>query len=504
MQDQRLTTILWRGKWLILAALAVSVALAVLLTKRADKVYQAQATFNVSSSQSTGAVDLGSALSFSVGLAATYAKLLEDRGFLSQIKSKVGAGELSTGALKRRLNATEIPDTTLILLTVDGPSPESATKLATQIADQFLQYVERNASERSKQQQLRLQEQINELNQRIERLGRSATGSTGQEELDALRSARRELTAQLAQLAAGGAREVGTVALTAPPTASSLPVSPRPLFNLVAAILLGVVIGAGAAFLRARLDRGLHGADEAEELLSAPVLASIPIRRRFSSEDAVLGEAYDVLRANLAFLALDQPLQVLTFTSYNPGEGKTSTVEGLAYAAVRGGMSVLLIDGDVRTRALSTRLGRADAPGLTSVVVGLSSVEEAAIELSPGLSLLPAGPTPPNPPSLLSSSRLRELVNQLRDHHSLIVIDSPPVAHLADASILAAASDGVIVVARVGVTARADLPSTVSNLRHSPTPLLGIVVLEQREVDQAYYPAVTKGAAPVTETADSF
>jgi capsular exopolysaccharide synthesis family protein len=501
LQDQRLTTILWRGKWLILAAVVVSAALAVLITKRADKVYQAQATFNVSSSQSTGPVDLGSALSFSVGLAATYAKLLEDRGFLSEIKSKIGDGTLTAGELKRKLNAAEIPDTTLIRMTADGPSPESARTLASQVANAFLAYVDRNASARSEQQQQRLQEQINELNQRIERTQR---GNGAQEELNALRSARRELTAQLAQLAAGGAREVGTVALAAAPTASSIAVSPRPLFNLVAGILLGLVIGTGAAFLRTRLDRGLHSADEAEELLSAPVLASIPIRRRFSSEDAVLGEAYDVLRANLAFLALDQPLQVLTFTSYNPGEGKSSTVEGLAYAAVRGGMSVLLIDGDVRTRALSTRLECADAPGLTSVVVGMSTIEAATIELSPGLSVLPAGPTPPNPPSLLSSARLREVVNQLRDHYNLIVIDSPPVAHLADASILAAASDGVIVVARVGVTARADLPSTVSNLRHSPTPLLGIVVLEQREIDNAYYPAVSRGRDPVTETADSF
>src|SRR5919201_1475586 len=127
--------------------------------------------------------------------------------------------------------------------------------------------------------------------------------------------------------------------------------------------MLGLLVGSGLAWLRARLDRGLHSSEEAEQLLEAPVLASIPLRRRYSSSDAVLGEAYDILRANLAFLALDRPLHVLTFSSFNPGEGKTSTAEGVAYAAVRGGLNVLLVDGDVRTRTLSERLGYADAPG---------------------------------------------------------------------------------------------------------------------------------------------
>jgi Mrp family chromosome partitioning ATPase len=76
----------------------------------------------------------------------------------------------------------------------------------------------------------------------------------------------------------------------------------------------------------------------------------------------------------------------------------------------------------------------------------------------------------------------------------MVLFDSPPVAHLADPSILASMSDGVIVVARVGVTARADLPNAYANLRHSPVPIVGTVVLEHRVIDETYYPAITKGA----------
>jgi Mrp family chromosome partitioning ATPase len=89
-------------------------------------------------------------------------------------------------------------------------------------------------------------------------------------------------------------------------------------------------------------------------------------------------------------------------------------VDGLAHAAARAGRRVLLIDGDVRTGSLSDRLGRLGAPGLTNVVVGAVEPHEAIVELAPDLHLLPAGPTPPNPPSLLASGRARSLLDDLR------------------------------------------------------------------------------------------
>jgi succinoglycan biosynthesis transport protein ExoP len=165
-------------------------------------------------------------------------------------------------------------------------------------------------------------------------------------------------------------------------------------------------------------------------------------------------------------------------------------------------MSVLLIDGDVRTNSLSTQFGARGLPGLTSVIVGTSSIEDSVLEIVPGLSLLPAGPTPPNPPSLLSSGRMRELMMDLRQRHSMVIIDSPPVAHLADASILAAISDGIVLVSRVGVTNRADLPTAAANLRHSPTPIVGAIVLSPQMIDETYYPTRTDGRRDLAEMMD--
>lgn len=495
MTEQSLTTVLWRGKWLLALSLAVSVALAVLVTQRADKVYEATATIQaISGNVSSSGNDAFDAQLASQGLATTYATLLVDRGFLEQIRPRVAGGTLGSSELSRRLDARAIEDTALVELSVEGASPEEARAVAQDVVDGFLDMIEAESRRRTERFQTRIEEQISVLNDEIAELRRE-DAAENTEQIDSLRAAKTALTQQLGGLVAGGIAQSANVTLAAPPTASATPVRPRPLLNLAAGILLGLIVGSGLAYLRAFRDRGLHGSAEVEELLSAPVLASIPLRRRYSTQDAVLGEAYDVLRANLAFLALDQSLEVITFSSYNPGEGKSSTVEGLAYAAVRGGLNVLVIDGDVRTRTLSRRLGQADAPGLTNVVAGMATLDTTVLEIAPGLSLLPAGPTPPNPPSLLSSGRMRDTIADLRERHTMILIDSPPVAHLADASVLASLSDGIVLVARVGVTERADLGAAVANLRHIPTPLIGAVVLQPQRMDETYYPAITKGAA---------
>ncbi len=501
MTEQTLTTVLWRGRWLVLLAIVVSVALAILVTSRASKVYAATATMQVvSGNTSPGANNAFDAQLASQGLATTYATLLTDRGFLQQIRPDVDGGILSTSELVHQVSARAVKDTALVEVTAEGDSPDEARQIAQDVVSGFLATVETESRRRTEQFRTRIQEQISELNREISVL-RGQGVSADDEQIDSLRAAKTALTQQLGALVADGIAQSANITLAAPPTGSSSPVSPRPVLNLFTGFLLGLIVGAGLAYLRAFLDRGLHGSQEAEELLSAPVLATIPLRRRYSSEDAVLGEAYDVLRANLAFLAMDQSLQVITFSSYNPGEGKSSTVEGLAYAAVRGGMDVVVIDGDVRTRTLSRRLGHGDAPGLTNVVVGMADLDETLVEITPGLSLLPAGPVPPNPPSLLASGRMREVLAELRGAHSLILIDSPPVAHLADASVLAALSEGIVLVARVGVTERQDLGAAIANLRHIPTPLIGAVVLQPQRLDESYYPAVSKGSTPVPDGA---
>jgi capsular exopolysaccharide synthesis family protein len=486
-----LTTILWRGKYLIAISLAVAVAGAIFITSRIAKVYEATATFQVSSSVIPNGSS-GDALTAQLagqGLAATYAALLNDRSFIEGIRKQVAGGDLRTSELQQHLSARAVTNTGLLELNATGSSPDNARQLANDTANAFLLAIKKNANSRTSDLQSEIQARIAALSSEIQKLrnGPNAASRSTSEQLASLRGARSALTSQLAAVVASAIEAGGSTALTAPPTASSSPIQPRPLLNLVAGVLLGLFVGFGLAWLRVRLDRGLHSGREAEELLGVPLLASIPIRKQRRLEDPILQEAYDVLRTNLVFLSVEQAIRVLTVTSYNPEEGKTSTIEGLARAAVRGGVRVLVIDGDTRKRTLSRQLGFGAGRGLTNVIAGIAATREVIKEIAPGFFFLPSGTMAPNPPGLLSSSKMQTLMKGLREIFPLIVIDSPPLAYLADASILASISDGVVLVARVGVTERGNLPAAAASLRHSPTPLVGLVTLEPRSVDDAYY-----------------
>ncbi|MDX6696631.1 MAG: tyrosine-protein kinase [Solirubrobacteraceae bacterium] len=494
MDDQRIGTILWRGKWIILVALVVGIGLSVLATKLADKVYEATAIFQVSApSAQQGNVSAQD----NQGLAKNYATVLTSRSFLQRIRPRVLRGRLTAADLESRLNAQTIQDTGLVELKAEGKTPAEAERLATQVSQAFLTTLQRDALQESTAQQAEIQRIIADYANRIDQLssGPDANTPAVQEQIQSLKAARNALTRQSATLIANGVARGASATLTARPSASSSPVRPRPLLNAIAGALLGLLVGVGLVWLRERLSPALHSSEDAGEMLQVPVFASIPLKRKPMPGDPVLSEAYEVLRANLVFRARDDGLKVITFASYNPAVGKTSAVEGFAYAAVRGGANVLIVDGDLRVGALSNRLGHTDGPGLNGVVSGEASPDEALVSLAPGLSLLPARTPASNPPSLLYSEDMRNLVAHLRSRFDMIVIDSPPIEHLADALILASLSDGVVLVARTGVTKPEQLRSAALSLEQTDTPVIGLVVYEPRQIDRTYYPAMAQRPA---------
>ena len=304
---------------------------------------------------------------------------------------------------RRNVNASAVTqntqNTNLIEITAQGPTPGAAKLLAGQVSQAFVRTIGKDTANRALQQQTQLQERITLLTAQINALNPNAPGAA--EQVAALKATRAALTNEMATTIATAVGREGSVEIVAPAIASDAPVKPRPVLDLALGIVLGLLVGVGAAWLRSVLDRQLHSSDEVEALAGAPVLASIPLRRDAGADDLVTREAYDVLRTNLTFLSLESPLAVLTVTSSESGEGKTATAEGLARAATRRDLRVLLIDGDLRTGALSARLGAARRPGLVNVVAANVDLASVLVEVVPGLTLLPAGPSPPNPPSVL-------------------------------------------------------------------------------------------------------
>ena len=165
-------------------------------------------------------------------------------------------------------------------------------------------------------------------------------------------------------------------------------------------------------------------------------------------------EAYRTLRTNLSFYNLDKPLKTLVVTSPAAGEGKSTTIANLAVTMAQSGRRTILVDCDLRRPTLHELFDLAMTPGLTNLVmdeVGELPLQQTAVE---NLQILSSGLKPPNPADLLGAARMDQIIAQLAERADMVLFDVPPVMAAADAAILGAKTDGVLLVIQAGKTRR--------------------------------------------------
>jgi capsular exopolysaccharide synthesis family protein len=286
------------------------------------------------------------------------------------------------------------------------------------------------------------------------------------------------------------------VEVVAGPTFDPTPVSPRPLRNLALGIVLGLLLGLGAAVLREVLDVTIKTATRLQDVTKAPVLATIPFdptaRRRPLAIDAdthsARAEAFRHLRTNLQFVDVDEPLRVVLVTSAVPDEGKSTTAVNLAIAFANAGNSVLLIEGDMRRPRVADYLGLEGAVGLSNVLAGLVECDAALQPWGPyEFWVLPAGFLPPNPSELLGSRNMARLLEEQRERFDIVILDSPPLLPVTDAAVVAAYADGAVLVTRAGKTAHTRVSAAVASLRAVDSRLVGCVLTMARTTRRAGY-----------------
>lgn len=190
-----------------------------------------------------------------------------------------------------------------------------------------------------------------------------------------------------------------------------------------------------------------------------------------------MAEAFRVLRTNIQFASFDKPMRTISLTSAGPGEGKTTTVANLGVALAQSGARVIVVDGDLRRPALHKLFRLPRGAGLSSVLLGRAGLEEVLQDTGiEGLQLLASGPVPPNPSEMLASNAFNALLQQLTGRADYIVIDSPPVVAVADASIIAAKVDGVLLAVQLGVVAKPMAIRAKEQLATAKANLLGMVL----------------------------
>jgi capsular exopolysaccharide synthesis family protein len=187
-------------------------------------------------------------------------------------------------------------------------------------------------------------------------------------------------------------------------------------------------------------------------------------------------EAYKAIRTNLIFSIPEEKCKKILLTSSMQGEAKSTTSTNLAIAFAQNHDRVLLIDCDLRLPTDADKLGIARTPGLSNVLVGMCSVDDAIQRLPSELDVITAGDTPPNPSELLGSAKMEQLMEQLEGRYDYIILDTPPVNTVADASILTKLVSGVVVVVRQGISTRESLNDALTKLNLTDAKVLGFIM----------------------------
>ena len=295
---------------------------------------------------------------------------------------------------------------------------------------------------------------------------------------------------RLDQLQVDSALARGSAQLVTPASTPREPFAPTPVRNAVLAVVLGLMLGVGLAFLVDHLDDSIKGKEDFERAVPGlGVLGLIPLVADWKSKsesrivslsepNSPTAEAYRTLRTSIQFLGIDRQVRVIQVTSASAQEGKSTTLANLAVAFASSGLRTIAVCCDLRRPRLHEFFHVDNAVGFTSVLLGNVTVSKA-LQPVPGqerLLVLASGPLPPNPAELLSSSRTADLLRNLASQADVVLIDSPPVLPVTDALILSQRVDSTVLVSAAGTTTRKAAARTVEMLQQVNAPLVGAVL----------------------------
>ncbi len=261
------------------------------------------------------------------------------------------------------------------------------------------------------------------------------------------------------------------------------PSSPNLVKNLLLGLIFGLGISALLVFFRDQFDDAIRVPEDIEGKLGLPLLGVVPKATEDSPEAALqdpkspISEAYNSLRGSLLYSTAQGLPQIMLVTSAQPSEGKTTTTMAVANGFARMGRKVLLIDADMRRPSLQQRMNVSNKRGLSTLLTSTEPLEGAVLASGQAnLSVLPAGPIPPSPTELLSTTRLEELLQSAARLYDVVIVDSPPILGLADAPLMSALADGVIIVVEADRSRRGSLKSSLRRLRAMRPVVLGAVL----------------------------
>ncbi len=420
-----------RTRWLTIAAIAIlTIICAAVITLVTTAQYQASTRLFVSTAAGASAADRFQGNRLSQERVLSYTELLKGQTLAQRTVDKLSL-DMSADELRSKVRATAKPETVLINVSVLDASPVRARDIANALSDEFVVMV-------------------------------------------------REL-----ETPGPGDRPDARVVVEQRASVPEAPVAPKKARYITLGLIFGLTLGVAVAVLRDLLDNTVKDREMLEELTDVGVVGAIPLDKErrtqpaiaFDRDNSAIAEAFRKLRTNLQFLTVDNPPRVIVVLSSAPSEGKTTTAINIALALAEANKNVVLVDGDMRRPSLDKYLDLVGSVGFSTVLSGGASLTEVLQDTKfPRLTVLAAGPVPPNPSELLGSQAARKLIDELRSQFDYVIIDSAPLLAVTDGAILATAADGALIMARYGETKREQLAHAVGTLRDVGASLLGAVL----------------------------
>jgi len=283
------------------------------------------------------------------------------------------------------------------------------------------------------------------------------------------------------------------------------PYKPDIPMNFLLSLVFGLFGGIGLAFFVDYFDSTVKDTEDIERSMNLPSLGMIPFQKDLNAEtrplllnrgasNNLVSEAFRSIGTFLLLSTSSRPPKTILITSANEKEGKTTISLNIASALTESLGKGIIIDADMRRPKIYRSLGVDNKIGLSSFLSGnyeLKDDDNVLIKDTPikGLSVISAGPQPPNPSELLHSERMKELLNALYGMFSFIIIDAPPIMGTPDSVLLSSMVDGTVLVVRAGETSKASLSAVKQTFRHVNAKLLGVVLngVKKEDLKYGYY-----------------
>lgn len=432
MELQDYIRVIWRRRWAVVLVFVAFASLSLVFSSMATPTYKATAKVFVGPRTQATLDDLA----FSREFVQSYAELLRSRLLAERTVERLQL-DIAPAELVTNLSTRVIPETRIIEVSATTTDPDRSALVVNTLIDTFV----------TEQQQ--------------EFGGRSGAQATAIE----------------------------------PAVRPNSQVSPRPIRNGALAGILGLIAGVGLAVFLEQLDTRVRGREQLERALPGyPVLTEVP-QTSIDGRSMIVqidpksasAEAFRILRTNVQFLAVENPISWLLVTSPYAEDGKTTVAVNLAAALSASGFRTLLVESDLRRPTVHEYFNMAASPGTSDVLLGRKMVRDVVRQTGMrDLLVMTSGPIPPNPAELLGSQRMVDVLEEASNNVDVVVMDSPPALPVTDATVLAPRADGVILVVRAGRTRIEAAREAITQFERVGVRVLGIVLNGTRR-ESSYY-----------------